>query len=881
MAWWTPRKLESKDTSTRLQAIEDLSRSSGSEATEELIRALRDKDSSVRAATAEALGRLQLGRAFEPLLDLLADQDSNVRVTAVTALEKIDASKAVEVFLRMLNHADLPMKKAIVSALGRIRDPRALCELTALTIERDKSLREQVMSALVQIDRNWMKTEAAGVACGILTGALVHSDSEVRRHASRILPIIAPNWMRLPTASAAVPTFVVALRSGDSFVRFDAAKVLGVLADLEAIAPLEAALDDADSSVRREVARSLGNIGERRSIRPLAGALVDDNREVRTVARESLEKIDVNWLASVEVGGSTPTMIAALAASDKEARRNTAKLLDSIDPHWPASEAARTAVPALISALERLIATAKRETSFEVGYAISDLTKTLGRIGDSRALGTLTKVVTGREGIDAIEALLKIDPNWNKSQAAREVVPELLKSLQHEDLFTRSEAVKVLGQLLDSRALVPLIEALADYQLSARAAEALDRVDSDWARSQHAGDAMKGLVASANAGSVPALLRIYREWTDIEGAKRVLLSMLDVLRDTEIRHTDKEERRRLEARRAVTDILGEIGDRCAIEPLLAGLKNWGDEQLRTKSAAALDHVDPSWRTCPETKRFVLQLIDEIPKNARAAEALGVIGDPETIVPLMAALKDTTSDVQKSAATALGRFRTGAAVEHLIVTLEQDSYGAQAAAARAMGESGDLRAVEPLVRALQRDSEVRKAATEALLRIATVSANTRQVSTALETALELNNRDICESAAEILLKIGDPHAVKPLVLAVKNARSFVPELTIKAAEKLGGIANLLGEQGLFTNLLDLTTNTELAAKALSEVRDLSTRGATYISVDDLRVLASMVRLKYWYYGDPHDDADHSGIKEADCSDLSRLANQELSRRGLKA
>lgn len=94
----------------------------------------------------------------------------------------------------------------------------------------------------------------------------------------------------------------------------------------------------------------------------------------------------------------------------------------------------------------------------------------------------------------------------------------------------------------------------------------------------------------------------------------------------------------------------------------------------------------------------------------AAEALGRIGDKRAVAPLIAILPNW------AALVALGRIGDARALEPLLATLEGLDLTDREAAARALGRIGDARAVEPLKIALSRadqTKEFREAATEAI------------------------------------------------------------------------------------------------------------------------------------------------------------------------
>lgn len=104
------------------------------------------------------------------------------------------------------------------------------------------------------------------------------------------------------------------------------------------------------------------------------------------------------------------------------------------------------------------------------------------------------------------------------------------------------------------------------------------------------------------------------------------------------------------------------------------------------------------------------------ERIQATLALGEIGDPKTIEPLILALKDYNSDVREYAAIALEKIGTPA-VEPLIKALFDKNSNIRYKAAEALGEIKDNRARGPLTRALMdEDLHVQLKAKEALERL---------------------------------------------------------------------------------------------------------------------------------------------------------------------
>ena len=88
----------------------------------------------------------------------------------------------------------------------------------------------------------------------------------------------------------------------------------------------------------------------------------------------------------------------------------------------------------------------------------------------------------------------------------------------------------------------------------------------------------------------------------------------------------------------------------------------------------------------------------------AAKALGEIGDPTAMDPLIAALKDSKKDVRDAAAEALGKMGGHPrAVESFAESLKNGNSIAREEAASALGKIGHESAVDPLVGALKDES----------------------------------------------------------------------------------------------------------------------------------------------------------------------------------
>ena len=366
-----------------------------------------------------------------------------------------------------------------------------------------------------------------------------------------------------------------------------------------------------------------------------------------------------------------------------------------------------------------------------------------------------------------------------------------MRQLRSENLNTRATAIGKLGQSGDSRAVEPLAAALLDKDsiLREAAAEALGRIDPNWARSEAAkrvGPALVAALRNEDCGMRRAAAEILGKIADTRAVEPLVVA----LRDTEYR-----------VRQVAAETLGRIGDSRALEPLMAGL---GDHESDVRKAAteALERIDPNWarsRAASRAVPIVLEALNHKNSAVRqtAAAALGKIGDARAVEPLVAALEDSVSDVRREAATELDRidpdWRRSEAAKRAVPTLLEalKDRAKQWAAAEVLGSVGDARAVEPLMGVLTDQhayTDARQAAAEALAKIAD-----RRAVGSLVAVLPDKNKHVRQAAAQALDQI-DPswakseaakQAVPTLVAALAYNDSNVQ---LAAAEALGKIAD---------------------------------------------------------------------------------------------
>lgn len=332
-----------------------------------------------------------------------------------------------------------------------------------------------------------------------------------------------------------------------------------------------------------------------------------------------------------------------------------------------------------------------------------------------------------------------------------------LRQLKADDWRAREGAVKKLGDTRDARAVESLIDALKD-------------------KHSHVRSAAEAALVQIGIPSVQPLV----------GALKKSPELRPLIKDTLVRIGpgaaatigaalyDKD----LAVRETVASVLGKIGDRTAVEQLVAAVKlgDFGakeaaaaglvrigkpavtpligllkdsnqrvrdtaaaalvrigssaiepligtlqDPEVREASLEALTKIDPNWTRSKQARSAVPTFIESLKstddRTRRAAAAiLGEIGSPQAVEPLLATLQDPNESVREAAAIALGGLKDTRTLLPLIQVLNSKDARCRAAAAGALVGIGKT-VVEPLIEALKStDPGIREAASAVLIRI---------------------------------------------------------------------------------------------------------------------------------------------------------------------
>ncbi|MCB9453737.1 MAG: HEAT repeat domain-containing protein [Anaerolineaceae bacterium] len=322
---------------------------------------------------------------------------------------------------------------------------------------------------------------------------------------------------------------------------------------------------------------------------------------------------------------------------------------------------------------------------------------------------------------------------------------------------------KALGGLGDSRAVAPLMAALADTDkwVHHATADALGKLLDDIRDIESLITALRAPDASVRCVAARALGKL--------GDPRAITHLITALADTDIR-----------VRSFAAGALGELGDACAVEPLITALAgtNWF---VRCVAAGALGKLGD-----PRAITHLITALAEPNSDVRsaAADALGKLGDPRAIAPLITALADMNVDVRSAAADALGKLGDPA-LQPLLRAFGHGNAYVRNAAAKALGQLGDPRTVDPLI-----------------------------------TALADTNWFVSSATAEALGKLGDPRAVDPLITTLADMNAAVRSAAALALGQLGDprAVSALAERLADT---DWTMNSRVCVEAARALQQIGT------------------------------------------------------------
>lgn len=367
-----------------------------------------------------------------PILQQLRSADPEKRLLAVRRLAEADSERSFEGLAKAAIDDDSRVREAALIALGGVGDPRAAALHLGAMRDPDAKVRQSAVG--------YMRDDGSEQTHAVVSGALRDSDPGVRARAARFLErstwrpkdIEEETWLAVAhgkfmqaanLGAAAIEPLEHALAGGGFSQQAAAAEALGTIPDERVLKPLRRAVKSSDHVVCLAAIGALSNAGGSDVIDDLVPLFKHNDHRIRAAAIEAAARFDcrnhVNLLYERLRDSAWEVRTAAADALGKVKDPSTADLLMAL----------------------------LKDQSPEVRTAAAGA---LGNIGDGRAIGTLILTLKDSESEVrkmTVTALNRIDVNWNTSETARNMVPELQRALVTGDWAARRAAAYALEQL--------------------------------------------------------------------------------------------------------------------------------------------------------------------------------------------------------------------------------------------------------------------------------------------------------------------------------------------------------------------------------------------------------------------------------------------------
>ncbi len=588
----------------------------GAASTEALIDTLKDKNVYLRIHSAHMLGYIRDVRAVKPLATALRDKSEWVRMAASRSLYKLGEASVSEL-VEAVKDDNWRVRRTAVIALGGIEDKNAIEALTKALKDSNMLVSAHAAKSLLALDRK---------------------ELEDRHKEKGISSFDEDDPEEFQSCKIALEPLLGLLKDKDPLYRMNAVGALELLRREPQVGEtLAGALEDENQSVRDFAALSLGRAGDRRAIKLLIDLMLSDryHYHLRGAIPGLLVHIGdysvMETLVQISRWGAGSPETSHLSYQAQEAllelanSASTEQLLDtltegSIYAKKYAGEAlarrkdGESVVP-LIAALKAQDMHTRRWAAFA-----------LGKIDDDSAADALVEALGDQQTAvraSAAEALGKL--------GYQKAADKLLELLNDQDLLERKAAVRSLGQIKEHRAIGQLTEMVKkDEDMKLTAIVALGRIGDPGAVeiiSETLTDSRLreySIEALGNIGdrkAIEALVTVIkpeydwypgRHWSS---ATAILIAKGEKAVETLTKALEDNPKDNIKI--AAIQILSEIRDKRAVEPIAAALKDKSDDV-----------------------------------REYAAKGLGIMRYKQAVQPLIEALGDKDNKVRNNAYNAL-------------------------------------------------------------------------------------------------------------------------------------------------------------------------------------------------------------------------------------
>lgn len=366
------------------------------------LQQLKSKSAATHRQAVEKLASEDPSHAVEPLLAALSDPDSEVRHTAAIVLGQTRDERALPALIQTLTDSQSIVRAAAAEGLKLLGKSDAIPALTDSLMDSVGTVRWRVAQALESL--GWQPKNSKQQALLWIAHGEMDRASELGEDAADAL--------------------ILVLQENTGYQRQSAVRALSRTNDHRIVQILLPILKDEDHQVRAAVVEALGVHGDANVLEHVLAALNDPHQRVRIEAVETLGKIGCQDLID-------PLIASLRGEKHWEVRLALVRILSRMQD-------IRTVEP-LIDALE--------DPDKEVREAAI---KGLAELGDRRAIGPLVLALIDEHGNvrqTASAALNKIDPQWERTDAANQSVPRLKVALKDKEYWVRQSAADALARI--------------------------------------------------------------------------------------------------------------------------------------------------------------------------------------------------------------------------------------------------------------------------------------------------------------------------------------------------------------------------------------------------------------------------------------------------
>lgn len=768
-------RLASPDPAERSAAAGEVAEARPEAALDSFAPALGADDWKIRRAAARTFAEAADRELLQALVDALRHhhRSFNTLSSALKVLSMSDLTMTSPL-VELLQDPDADLRIQAALALGEQHDPAAIDPLMRALDDSDANVKFHVIEALGRLRASdAVDALAAIVESGDLYLAYAAIDALAVINDRRVAPQLAP-LLATPELRDAVAT------------------ALGMLGDDAAVVPLVETVN-AHADTALAAAGALAAI-ERRDCRELG-----DSTHIAEAVRAHLIPDGERHLVDA-VEHAPPEMLAPLTRVLGWLRSDTvaATLVHLLSR----PQARDLAIEALEGRGEPVVELLRPSLDSEDPAVVLAAVATLGRIGSSRATAALLPLLEERTdvAIAAAGALARIgDPAafepllahaGHPHAAVRQAVVGALNALGHADMperiatliesadpFVRESAVRIAGYFGYDTTVSALLARAEDAEEAIRAAaiEHLPFVEDPRVFMT----AQRGLGDSSprvRAAAVRALARL-----EDQGAHDALLW---ALRDAD-----------LWVRYYAARALGERGARVAVPALIASACGDAAPHVRIAAFDALGLIGDT-----ESVPTLLECADNQDDDVAAAalRALGMLGAPDALARLQQSARAEPVKIRLSAVAGLAALGTEGAVAALawIAGVETDAPVFESAIAglaeiATSGREGAGLAVASLLE-LQADARLAEAASSALGGLGAGRLS------GVAHGLRHPQADIRRKTIETLARMRSADATKLIGHALDDEVAAVRETAVLALTRLGA-------RGLDARLQDLAAN----------------------------------------------------------------------------